>query len=139
MNLRVHRLPTLAGGLVLSVLALPHAAFAVSGCSNQYLMGTYNGQITSLPVSNVLFTMNGGATGTAVPGSTGFGSNPASLAGNTVGLSRFFFDGSGNIVGNTTSTPATSPESSTSEPTPLPLTVRRPSTSKPASSIAPSS
>lgn len=80
-------------------------------------MGTYNAQITSAAFTSVINTVNAsaaaagstgstgttrstgttGSTTTALPG--GFGSNPASIAGNTPAVSRFYFDGAGNILG----------------------------------------
>ena len=42
---------------------------------------------------------SGGTTGGTTVNLGGFGNNPNSLSGQTPGLGRFFFDGSGNIVG----------------------------------------
>jgi len=86
----------LTAGALLLGLSAATPAFAISGCTNQNIMGTYNAQISSASFTSVLNTL--GATGsTVLPG--GFGSNAASIAGSTPALSRFYFDGAGNILG----------------------------------------
>ena len=74
-------------------------AFAIDGCTNQNIMGTYNAQITSAALTNVVNTLNAsaGSTASVMPG--GFGNNPASISGSAPALSRFYFDGSGNVLG----------------------------------------
>src|ERR1044071_1982789 len=78
------------------VLSLPQASYAVSGCTNAYLTGTYNAQVSSINLLNVLNTLNaaaggsgsasgststGGTTGSAVAPSPGFfGPGAASVA-----------------------------------------------------------
>jgi len=102
----------IVGGLLLSGLGLPRVSFAVTGCTNANLTGTYNAQIASGNLMNVLNTVNGTAStttstsgsGTSSSGTTstspaGLGNNPSSLSGQIPGLGRFFFDGNGNIVG----------------------------------------
>jgi hypothetical protein len=88
-------------GVLLLGLGAATPAFAISGCTNQNIMGTYNAQISSAAFTSVLNTLGAtGSTGsTVLPG--GFGSNSASLAGSTPALSRFYFDGAGNILGVT--------------------------------------
>jgi hypothetical protein len=102
----------IVGGLLLCGLGLPRASFAISGCSNGYLMGTYNAQVSSMNFSQALqgnttatsttttgtTTTGSGTTATSTP-PVGFGNSPASLSGSVPGLGRFFFDGNGAIVG----------------------------------------
>lgn len=94
----------LVGGLLMFGLGLPQSTFAVTGCSNVYLQGTYSAQITSTNYQALLSAMNGaggaGSTGsTAATVQAGFGNNPISLSGAMPGLGRFYFDGNGNILG----------------------------------------
>src|SRR5437899_2791529 len=86
---------------------LPQLSAAVSGCTNGFLMGNYDAQVSNMNLQNVLQAVN--STGTTVTPATtpttpiivGFGSNPRSLSGTMPGTSRFFFDGNGTIVGQT--------------------------------------
>src|SRR5580765_2485037 len=95
------------GGLLFCTLGLgvPRVSYAITGCSNAYLSGTYNAQVTSSSLMSVLNALNhtggstGGATGaTGSTGSTGasgggfFGSGtpttatgPTGTAGGTTG------------------------------------------------------
>jgi hypothetical protein len=151
-----------AGLLLFGVgFGVPRAAYAVTGCTNASLSGTYNAQISSANFMSIVNALNGntaggtntgGSTGSACstgttanpgggffgpgtpttavpPGGTtgsagtssgttttsggttgavstppGFGSNPLSLSGSVPDLSRFFFDGNGNIIGQSPST-----------------------------------
>jgi hypothetical protein len=103
------------GGLLTCalLLGLPKVSYAVTGCTNTYLLGTYTAEVSSTNFLNVLNSVNtpaattgtggSGSTGTAATGSTaivGFVNNPASLSGASPGTSRFYFDGNGNIVGS---------------------------------------
>jgi len=103
-------------GILLGSLTLPQLSFGITGCTNGNLMGTYNAQISSANISNVLHTVNitsGTGTTTGTTGTTtgtinatftnqgGFGNNPNSLSGKIPGLGRYIFDGNGSIVGMT--------------------------------------
>lgn len=104
------------GGLLLCGLCLPQIAFAIQGCSNASLIGTYNAQITNANLLNTLQNLNAsaGTSGTTTTGTTGsttgvttstttgiggFGGNPNSITGNTPALGRYYFDGTGKILG----------------------------------------
>lgn len=99
---------TFAIGITLLCCLLPHLSAAISGCNNGYLLGNYNAQISSNNLQNVLNAMNNsGSTVTpsgtaATPAVVGFANNPRSLSGTMPGTSRFYFDGNGTIVGNST-------------------------------------
>jgi hypothetical protein len=104
-------------------LGLPGSAYAVIGCGNNYLQGTYSAQITSANYQGLLSALNTSTTGTGSSGTTttggagstgttgtgttttaigpqaGFGNNPNSIAGAIQGLGSFYFDGNGNILG----------------------------------------
>src|SRR5689334_2880211 len=86
-------------------LGLPRSLPAITGCSNTLLSGTYNAQISSLPLQNLILAI-GGATGGSTSAtnatSSGFVNSSNSLSGKTPGLGRYFFDGTGNIVGQMT-------------------------------------
>ena len=98
------------GGLLCLGLGLPQNSYAITGCGNNYLTGTYNAQISSVNFQKLLNALNSGtsgstgttgerreATGTTGSGATGstgstgprihdttqggFGNNPASLGG----------------------------------------------------------
>ena len=115
----------LAGLLILG-FGMPGISFAVTGCSNANLIGTYNAQISSAALTGVLNALSSssssntggssGSTGNTGSGSSttsgggaaaaaqnanpgGFGNNPKSLGGATPGVGRYYFDGNGNIVG----------------------------------------
>ena len=77
-------------------------SLAITGCTNMYLNGAYNSQISNIALQSAINMVNplpsSGATGlAALPG--GLGGNPSSISGNVPGLGRFFFDGIGNIYG----------------------------------------
>jgi len=74
---------------VVLCLGAPAAGFAISGCGNAQLSGTYNARVSSLNFQGILGINNAG----------GFGNHPSSLSGQTPGMGRFRFDGNGNIVG----------------------------------------
>ena len=89
----------LAASLVAVFLGLPRNLAAVSGCTNSYLKGTYNGQIDNLNYLNA-FNMASKAAGNAVfvSNPVGFGNNIYSLA-DAAGMGRYYFDGAGGISG----------------------------------------
>ena len=87
-------------GFLLCGLTMPQASYAISGCTNARLTGTYNAQVSSASLMNVLNTLNPTTTSTTT--STlqgGFGNNTNSLSGAVPGLGRYFLDGNGNIDG----------------------------------------
>src|SRR5262249_36972361 len=67
--------------------------------------GIYNALVSSANFTNTINAVNGvtGTTGTTGT-QAGLGGSPNSLSGQTPALGRFYFDGSGNIVGNTSAT-----------------------------------
>ncbi len=87
-----------AGGLLISGLSLPQAAFAISGCSNASLRGTFDVQITNLGLQNFVQSLDQ-STATAPSGLT---ANDNSLIGNQAASGRFLFNGNGSIVGAAT-------------------------------------
>jgi hypothetical protein len=98
------RNPLLVGCLVSSSFLIPMKLSAASGCSTGQLQGVYNAQITTAGFQGVVTLPPTTTTGTIV----GFGSNPNSLTGSLPGLGRYYFDGTGNIIGITAAT-STSP------------------------------
>jgi hypothetical protein len=82
-------------------LAAATPAFAITGCTNQNIMGTYNAQISSAAFTGLINTLSASAAGSTTTPIGGFGGNSASIAGNTPALSRFYFDGNGSILGVT--------------------------------------
>jgi hypothetical protein len=100
----------LAAGILMLGLGIPKASLAITGCTNAYLSGTYNSQISSIAFQNVANAINppGGTTGAATLPS-GLGGNPSSINGNVPGLGRFYFDGSGNIMGLASNSTAGAP------------------------------
>jgi hypothetical protein len=71
---------------------------AITGCTNAYLNGSYNAQITNIAFENAINAVNATcATGAALP--DGLAGNAASINGNVPGRGRFYFDGNGNIMG----------------------------------------
>ena len=102
----------LSAGLLFAGLGL-QPAFAISGCTNMYLQGTYNAQISNANFLSVLSAMNAGGTsgtgsmsGTGTGGSTGAAAStsvsstfPGSLSSKTPYAGRYYFDGNGNVVG----------------------------------------
>lgn len=110
------KLTLILAGLLTFGLALPRASFAITGCTNANLTGTYDASITNANLMALVNpttggtgtgggTSGGGTTGTSGTSTTttvnpgGFGNNSASLSGAIPGLGRYFFDGNGNIVG----------------------------------------
>jgi hypothetical protein len=91
------------GGLLACGLGLPVTSFALSGCNNGYLSGTYNVTIGASNFQQALQTMSASAT-TGSAASGGLTGAPTSLSGNLPGLGRFYFDGAGTIVGTQTAT-----------------------------------
>jgi hypothetical protein len=107
----------LAAGILILGLGLAKPSLAITGCTNSYLNGTYNAQITNLAFENVINAINAsagttgttgatettgttgstGTTGASLPG--GLVGNASSINGNVAGLGRFYFDGNGNIMG----------------------------------------
>jgi hypothetical protein len=101
---------TVAGGLLLFTFSIPRASFAISGCNNGYLSGTYNAQVSSAAFSSVITTLNNnagltlGLTPNAAPPAAaaangGLVANGTSLVGDMPSLGRYYFDGNGGIVG----------------------------------------
>jgi hypothetical protein len=112
----------LAAGILIFGLGLAKPSLAITGCTNTYLSGTYNSQITTLALGNAISAINApagttgstGATGaivasgaTAVSG--GLGGNPSSINGYVPGLGRFYFDGNGNVMGLAANSTANAP------------------------------
>ena len=56
------------GGLGLGV---PRVSYAITGCSNVNLSGTYNAQVSSTNFMSVLNALNGGGTTGGTTGATG--------------------------------------------------------------------
>src|SRR5258707_13206835 len=81
-------------------LGLPRTSFAISGCNNGYLLGTYDAQVANSNFLTVLQSLNTGSTGSTSSSSTtgGLGNNTSSLSGNQPGLGRYYFDGNGTII-----------------------------------------
>ncbi|HWC99559.1 MAG TPA: hypothetical protein VG456_22520 [Candidatus Sulfopaludibacter sp.] len=102
---------SVAGGLLLLTTTVPRNLYAITGCNNGYLSGTYNAQVSSAAFSNVISTLNNnagltlGLTPNIAPASGGLVANGTSLVGNMAGLGRFYFDGNGGIVGLANYTP----------------------------------
>jgi hypothetical protein len=143
----------MAGALLCSP-GVVQVSQAITGCTNQYLLGTYNAQVSNSSLMGVLNSLNGSAAGASAKphdagglfggptgfgtgtggaassgffgGASGFGSGTIATQGATTGstsggttggttgaatgstpagsnffptLGRFYFDGSGNIVG----------------------------------------
>jgi len=86
-----------AGGL-----GLPRASYALTGCTNAHLTGTYSVQVGNSSIMALANTLNAdpAATTPAPPPPTGgFGDNPNSLGGSMPGLGRFFLNGEGAVTG----------------------------------------
>ena len=77
---------------------------AASGCSTGQFFGTYNVQASSIGFQGAITLP---PTTTAAP-VIGFVNNPNSLSGKISGLGRYYFDGTGNIIGVTAAS-STSP------------------------------
>ena len=104
------RLKSLTGSFVIALIAvalLPPASFGQIpygldlSCNNGMLMGSYTAQM-GIDVLNMLNNVNGTSGKSAAD--AGFGSSTGvasalTLSGKLLGLSRFYFDGQGNIVG----------------------------------------
>jgi|SRR5579872_4523245 len=101
----------LSGGLLFAGLGL-QPAFAITGCTNMYLQGTYNAQISNANFLSVISAVNADASGTGSTTSTGSGGStgaaasssvsstfPGSLSSKTPYAGRYYFDGNGNVVG----------------------------------------
>ena len=61
----------LLGGLLIFGLGLLDTAFAATGCSNNYVQGTYTAQITSANFTTLLAAANTAASSTGTTGVTG--------------------------------------------------------------------
>jgi hypothetical protein len=95
---------TMGALLCATLIGLPRAAYAVGGCSNAHLTGTYTVQLANTNALSVVNALNADPTAPAPPPPTGgFGSNPNSLGSSIPGLGRFYFNGSGQIVGQAAS------------------------------------
>lgn len=76
------------GGLLLCGLGLglPQASYAITGCTNAYLTGTYNAQVSSTNFMSVLNSLNGNTSTTGgTSGSTGSGGSTGSTGGGFFG------------------------------------------------------
>src|SRR5215469_5087167 len=103
-------LKSLTGSFVtvlIAVVLLPPASFGQIpyglglSCNNGMLMGSYTAQM-GIDVLNMVNNFNGTSGKSA--SDAGFGSSTGvasslTLSGKLLGLSRFYFDGQGNIVG----------------------------------------
>ena len=98
-------------GLVHCCFLIPSTLSAASGCSTSQLSGVYNAQITNIGFQSAV-ALPPNTTGTPVV-VVGFGGNPNSLSGSLAGLGRYYFDGTGNIIGVTAAS-SSSPAMSTS-------------------------
>ena len=85
----------------MNVLSTINGGAASAHDANLPPFGGPTGFGTGLPPSTSTSTggTGGGTTGSVTVNPGGFGNNPNSLSGQTPGLGRYFFDGSGNIVG----------------------------------------
>ena len=118
----------LASGILIFGLGMAKPSFAITGCTNAYLTGAYNAQITNIAFENVINNLNAAAGATGVTGTTGttgatgttgttgvaalpggLGGNSSSINGNVPGLGRFLFDGNGNIYGVSTGSSTNAP------------------------------
>jgi len=99
---------------LIAVALLPSASFGQIpyglglSCNNGMLIGSYAAQM-GIDVVNAINNVN--ATSGKAAADAGFGSSTGiasslTLSGKLLGLSRFLFDGNGNIVGATSSTPS---------------------------------
>ncbi|HKE26470.1 MAG TPA: hypothetical protein VKB88_29150 [Bryobacteraceae bacterium] len=98
---------------LIAVVLIPPASFGQIpyglglSCNNGMLMGSYTAQM-GIDVLNMLNNVNG-TSGTSAA-DAGFGSSTGvasslTLSGDLLGLSRFYFDGQGNIVGTANAGP----------------------------------
>jgi hypothetical protein len=77
---------------------------AASGCNTGQLFGTYNVAVGSIGFQGAITLPPTTTTAPVI----GFANNPNSLTGKISGLGRYYFDGTGNIVGVTAAS-STSP------------------------------
>lgn len=98
---------------LIAVALLPSASFGQIpyglglSCNNGMLIGSYAAQMgidAVNAVNNINATSGKSAADAGFGSSTGIASS-LSLSGKLLGMSRFYFDGNGNIVGSTTATP----------------------------------
>jgi hypothetical protein len=108
------RVKVLSGPTLLALTAaalLPQVSFGQIpyglglSCNNSMVMGSYSAQMR-IDDLNALANVN--ATAGKSAADAGFGSSSFSLSGKILGMSRFYFDGNGNIVGTVTATPTSS-------------------------------
>ena len=86
----------LGGLLVCGIgMGLPDVSYAVTGCSNANLQGTYVSELASADLLNVLNSINTTATSGGSPSSV---NNPFSANGVTIAPVQLYLDGQGNIV-----------------------------------------
>lgn len=91
------------GGLLCCAFGL-HSAWAIAGCGNQNLQGTYNLQIDNASLIDMLTAINTNISSQTAPGDlTGPGRVPPNFPGSLTFTSfyagRYYFDGNGSIVG----------------------------------------
>jgi hypothetical protein len=77
---------------------------AASGCSISQLQGAYDAQVSNIGFQSVLQPAAVLPPGTTTATVIGFASNPNSLSGSLPGLGRYYFDGTGNVLGMTVAT-----------------------------------
>src|SRR5437899_7284487 len=94
----------LVGGLFGCLFMFHGMLQAASGCNTGQLFGTYNVEVGSIGFQGAI-TLPPTTTTAAV---IGFANNPNSLSGKIAGLGRYYFDGTGNIIGVTAAS-STSP------------------------------
>jgi hypothetical protein len=98
----MHRHNFVVEGLIILSLAAPAILSAEAGCVNAQLSGLYNAQISNINTQNLLQSLKANLTPAATGAASkapGFAANDNSLSGNLPALGRYYFDGSGNIIG----------------------------------------
>jgi|SRR5579863_5776581 len=81
-----------------------HSAWAITGCSNSYLSGTYNAQVSNSEIANLINAVNNNGSTTTTTASVTF---PGSLIAGGPNVGRYYFDGNGNVIGmQSVTTPA---------------------------------
>src|SRR5262245_3077379 len=107
------------------LVAQPRRSEAASGCTNAFLNGTYNVQVENASIVNVLASIRAANSGQPLPPppTGGFGNNANSQGGQVPGLGRFFFDGTGAILGQVGSAGQPPPSDPSSSGNGLPINV----------------
>ncbi len=94
----------LFGGLFGCLFMFQGMLQAASGCNTGQLFGTYNVEVGSIGFQGAITLPPTTTTAPVI----GFANNPNSLSGKIAGLGRYYFDGTGNIIGVTAAS-STSP------------------------------